>query len=53
MIHCFSGQCERDETCEASSTGQQRLERILQDLEVTIEDLMDRESSQQTTDTEY
>jgi len=42
------GQCSRDETCEGSSNG--RFEKILQDLEITIEDLMDRNEN---TDSEY
>ena len=37
----FLGQCTRDETCNESTHGQ--LERLLQDLELTLEEMIDRE----------
>ena len=44
-ISCFSGQCARDETCTDSSNVRQ----ILQDLELTLEEMIEREN----TDIEY
>ena len=44
-IFCFSGQCARDETCTDSSNVRQ----ILQDLELTLEEMIEREN----TDIEY